>query len=387
MVSLINLHTIRAYMLRKRYINSILNPVIGFFPFMLYAILHAVMDKEQSALLLSLASCIVGELIFNIFLKTRILGISFIICGLAILLTTFIWMIGQNYIIYTNFYIIICEIFIVFFCKSISICKKYITFYTLKKKNLKQRPFLNRVYFAISIIQPIFIIHLLCALSCRFLFYPDNQFYDTINLIIYSIFPAFNVVFTLIIYESVRIKAFEPRFKKEEWLPIVSDKGEVTGKIAKSVSINMKNRYMHPVVRVALICKQQIYLQKREHDDSFNPDKFDYPFEKFVLFNHQINIAVNNSIAQVMNCDPQDFEFSFLLKYVFNNENTKRLIFLFVLEIDSEDLLPNNHKLNGKFWSIKQIEDSFSDNIFCDCFELEYEYVKNKVLLKDRNAG
>lgn len=374
-------------MLRKRYIEYILNPVLGFFPFMLYAILHIVLEQEQLALFSTLAICILGELCFHLFLKTRLLGLTFIISGLAISLTTVIWITIQNYIINHNFYIIICEAFIVTICRLMLISKKYISLHVLKKRNIRQRVFLDNAYFAISIIQPILIIHLFCVLISLFFIYPDSKFYNTVCLILYSITPILIVILTHIIYELFRINAFESRLKKEEWLPIVSDKGEVTGKIAKSVSMNMKNRFMHPVVRIVLVNGQHIYLQKRDSDNSFNPDKFDYPFEKFVLFNHQINIAVKNSISNILNCDSEDFKFNFLLKYVFDNENTKRLIFLFVIEIDSEDSLPKNSKLNGKFWSIKQIEDSFSDDIFSDCFELEYEYVKNKVLLKDNNIG
>lgn len=65
---------------------------------------------------------------------------------------------------------------------------------------------------------------------------------------------------------------------------------------------------------------------------------------------------------------------------MFENEDTKRLIFLFVIEVESEDLIRRTSKMTGKFWSIKQIEEGFQDEVFAENFELEFEYMKNMVL-------
>ena len=44
-------------------------------------------------------------------------------------------------------------------------------------------------------------------------------------------------------------------------------------------------------------------------------------------------------------------------------------------------------KLNlegGKLWSATQIEDNIGTGIFSECFELEFEYLKNTLLLAQR---
>lgn len=136
---------------------------------------------------------------------------------------------------------------------------------------------------------------------------------------------------------------------------------------------------MHPVVRVALIHKGDVYLQKRSETDTLDPGSYDHPFEKYMLFNHEINIAVRNSISRALNM--QELPFNFLIKYVYENEETKRLIFLFIARIETEEQLKSISLLNGKFWTAKQIEESFSDEkVFSECFQLEYEYLKNVVI-------
>ncbi len=75
-----------------------------------------------------------------------------------------------------------------------------------------------------------------------------------------------------------------------------------------------------------------------------------------------------------------DISINFLLKYVFENDNTRRLIFLFVANLEDEFKIRREGNMKGKFWTIKQLEDGFVDEIFSECFELEFEYLKNMVL-------
>jgi hypothetical protein len=181
------------------------------------------------------------------------------------------------------------------------------------------------------------------------------------------------------VYQVYKISMLASKLRKEEWIPIVTEKGEVTGKIAKSISFNMKNRFLHPVVRVALVSGPKVYLQKRPAGDILNPEKLDYPFEKYMLFDHEIDLAARNSIRRMIG-DRPDIPVRFVLKYVFDNEQTKRLNFLFVACVKEEDIKKSN-SMTGKFWTVKQIEEYFADEIFGECFELEFEYLKNMILI------
>lgn len=187
---------------------------------------------------------------------------------------------------------------------------------------------------------------------------------------------------TIYVLESIRLKILDKKLIEEEWLPVVTEQGNVTGKVAKSVTKDLKNKFMHPVVRVALIYKGCIYLKNRGQGRLLNPGMLDYPFEKYMHFNHEIDEAVHNSIRK--ECGSDDLPLRFLLKYIFENDTTKRLIFLFVSEIEDDNIFNQLHLSDGKLWTEAQIEDNLGANIFSECFELEFEYLKNTTLLAYR---
>lgn len=136
---------------------------------------------------------------------------------------------------------------------------------------------------------------------------------------------------------------------------------------------------MHPVVRVALINNGKIYLKKRDATRLLNPGALDYPFEKYMQYNHDIDEAVHNAVRKEIGIE--EIPLRFLLKYIFENNDTKRLVFLYVSIIDDDEKFGKLHLRDGKLWTAIQIEDNMGSNIFSECFELEFDYLKNTVLL------
>lgn len=218
--------------------------------------------------------------------------------------------------------------------------------------------------------------HLLLILL-YYVFYSTNTSFISASSITISM-PI--ILLIIILMEVFRLKVFDKKLNKEEWLPVVTESGDVTGKVAKSVTKEMKNKFMHPVVRVALINNGKIYLKKRDATRLLNPGMLDYPFEKYMEYNHDIDEAVRNAVRKEIGIE--NIPLRFLLKYTFENESTKRLIFLYVSIIDDDEKLNKLHLHDGKLWTKKQIEDNHDAHIFSECFELEFEYLKNTVLLK-----
>lgn len=190
------------------------------------------------------------------------------------------------------------------------------------------------------------------------------------------------IIASIIIGECIRLYILNKKLYKEEWLPVVTEKGDVMGRIAKSVTKEMKNRFLHPVVRIALIHKGKIYLKTRDESRLLNPGLLDYPFEKYMQYNHDIDEAVHNSIRK--ECAYDNIPLRFLLKYIFENSVTKRLIYLYVSVIDDEETFNKLHLHGGKLWTEAQIEDNVGQGVFSEAFELEFEYLKNTVLMINR---
>lgn len=197
------------------------------------------------------------------------------------------------------------------------------------------------------------------------------------------------ILIIIIVSESIRLNILDKKLYGEEWLPVVTEQGNVTGRVAKSVTQDLKNKFMHPVVRVALIYKGRIYLKARAQTRLLDPGLLDYPFEKYMQFDDNIDEAVHETIRR--ECGSGNIPLRFLLKYIFENEHTKRLIFLYVSDIEDEALFNGLRLSDGKLWTEAQIDDNMGVHIFSECFELEFEYLKNTVLmvrnLKQKNAA
>lgn len=359
----------------KKYIS---NPVIGLSPFILYIVLHAVRMREEYALIIAVLAAIVGEVLVRLFYRTRGFSVSFYISGIALLITLVAWILTNEYVEKIHTYIVVCEIMIITLFMLLRVSKTYVATVFFRKKNSFQKALLSEYYTSVALIQYLLTIHIFCIILYRQLVF--NNHIEVWEMLVFCVTPVV-ILLTIGIYQAVKVSKLTSKLKKEEWLPIVTEKGEVTGKIARCVSMNMKNRFLHPIVRVALVSKSKVYLQERPKDDILSPGKLDYPFEKYMLFNHEINLAARNSIKQMIG-DNINVSLRFILKYVFENDDTKRLIFLFVAEVEDENMVKREGRMDGKFWTVKQMEEGFSDEIFSECFELEFEYLKNMVLMK-----
>lgn len=359
----------------KKYL---INPSFGLLASILYITLFNVTGNVAYALVIAIIFSGISDLVLRYYARASICGLLFVLNFTALSITLIAWFLLRKVGTTNLFYIVFYEI--VFFCLIVAsrVFKTYLNLYFGKKRqSTVQKAFMAEYFEAAKFAQYAITFHLFIVILYRYV-YENINVWETLDTFFYYIIP---VIFAsiIIIYEEIKIRNIVKRLHREEWLPIVNETGEVTGRIARSVSEKMGNRFLHPVVRIALVYEGEIYLQPRSHNDSLSPDSYDHPFEKYMLFNHEINIAARNSITRMLNM--QELPFNFLLKYVFENENTKRLIFLFVSRVQNEEQLESIKTLNGKFWTMKQIEDSFNDKgVFSECFQLEYEYLKNTVL-------
>ncbi len=361
------------------------NPVVGLLPFVVYIIGYWLFDSPILNISIALVFAVIGELLVRFFLKSRIFSTTFHISIIALLLTLALCFATSRLNLDATTYLLICEIIIVSLFMLLRVSKTYINLHFFRQKTLAEKALLNDFYQTATVIQYLFVAHLFILLIDRQLRLVCVEYNPSVNIFFVAI--PLTIMVGVVVAQIFNIRRLSLKLRKEEWLPIVTEEGVVNGRIAKSISMTMKNRFLHPIVRVALTSNGKVFLQERKLDNILNPGKFDYPFEKYMLFSHEINLAARNSIRSMMG-DTADVSLRFLLKYVFENDDTKRLIFLFVAEVKDENSITRSDKITGKFWSIKQIEEGFVDEVFSECFELEFEYLKNMVLLSpDASSG
>lgn len=353
----------------KKYLYS---PINGLTPLALYSILQALILQQIYAIGISLFFSILMSILSSKLLKRNPYSLILYISAVSLLLTLILHKLTINHTNNSIIYFMFCELWIIIFILALKIGKHYIL-----TRKLFNETYLHELFHFSTLILYLLSGHLLFAL-----FYiqmkPELLIIELPDFVVFNI-PVLFIIVILKIYELSKIK-----LESKELLPIVSDKGEVTGKIAKSISLKMKKKNLHPIVRVALICDNRIYLQERDANDILNPKKLDYPFEKYMLFGHESNLSAHNSIIRVMG-NNQDVSPKFLMKYIFENNNVKRLVFLFTLNIENDSCVKEQEKMNGRFWTISEIQKNRVNNIFGECFELEFEYLKNILSTENKN--
>ena len=347
------------------------NPAFGLIPLFVFSIIVGFADSWVStgiALVLSLLGYVAVRK------QSRLIyGISIVAFTISLLLsfTLFARLPAVNRFV-------VVEIIFVLVLITIRLSRSKIVSYVAKTGNLLLKNYLKESFRVAFQTQYGLSIHLLLVLLLYFLSgMEERPVQSPFITAVCQIMLA-----TIMLMEGGRLFILRRRLVGEEWLPVVTERGEVTGRVAKSITKDMKNRFMHPVVRVALIYGESIYLQERDPARLLNPGMLDYPFEKYMQYNEAIDETVRHSIAQ--ECGSNAVPLQFLLKYTFENETTKRLIFLYVSDITDEALYNSLHLKGGKLWTEAQIEDNMDNRLFSECFELEFEYLKNTILLAHR---
>lgn len=355
------------------------NPMIAMLPAIIYILLQISSVPVPYALGIGLFVAIFIEFLLRRTFQSKIHSLPYYMIEVVFALMILLWIIGHKWIENDYAYFIIGEVGMILQLMALRVGRRFINARFFKERSFLAKALLNDYFTTLVMFKYALIVHVLLLLLYQEIVGDYGS--DFVNYIVHVAIPVTFILFFLV-YQFLRTRHLIAKLRKEEWIPIINEVGEVKGKIARAVSRKFKNKYMHPVVRVALVCNNKLYLQERDADYIVDPRKLDHPFEKYILFKHEIEEAVQNILRMKLGYLP-DREPKFICKYTFKNELTNRLIFLFAAEVDDECQIIKTDKMKGKFWTIKQIEEDFGNQIFSECFELEYEYLKHVVLLED----
>ncbi|MDH8701181.1 hypothetical protein M2138_000520 [Dysgonomonadaceae bacterium PH5-43] len=207
----------------------------------------------------------------------------------------------------------------------------------------------------------------------------------TADFIIYHliilIFIVIHVAYELINWHIVR-----KEMEKEEWLPIIDETGSVHGRVALSVSRESGDKYMHPIIRIALINKGRLYLRERNNSFPISESHYiDYPFERYLRFGESLDEGVRQTF--INNGADADLPYRFVFRYVDKTIETNRLVYLYACTINDDKLLSKLQIQRGKWWTEKQINDSIGMDFFSPSFEKEYEFLDATILTAERLMG
>ena len=171
-----------------------------------------------------------------------------------------------------------------------------------------------------------------------------------------------------ILFNQFGILYFNQVMEHTAFVPIVNTKGDVIGRSLAVDAINKKNEYINPVVRIAVSHNGMLYLRPRPQRCILDRGKTDIPMECYLLYGETLEQGIVRLVRQAFPQAPiQDLQFNIM--YHFENKVTNRLIYLFILDVEDDNLLRDKQVKDGKLWTFQQIEHNLGKNFFSCCFE------------------
>lgn len=162
-------------------------------------------------------------------------------------------------------------------------------------------------------------------------------------------------------------------YNKEEWLPLVNEKGEVTGKAPRSVC-HSGSRLLHPVVHLQIInAKNEIFLQKRSMKKDLLPGMWDTAVGGHIGVNEKLEDALKRETFEELGIT--EFEARFNGSYLWESPREKELVFSFFCTRYNRININNDEVDEGRFWPIAEIEAHLDKNIFTPNFIHEYRQI------------
>lgn len=199
------------------------------------------------------------------------------------------------------------------------------------------------------------------------------------QILMYRILPPVFLALDILLNQIV-INFANRVIKKEEMIPIVNKQGDVIGRRLKVEAHSYKNAFMNPIIRIAFICNGMLLLCSRKSTCVTEKCKVDIPLEGYLQYGEKPEECVNRLMAEAF---PEGTSIvpRFSIKHHFKNDETNRLVYLYIAYVDDESLLANFPCPNSKLWTFHQIEENIGKNFFSRCFEREYEHLKESTLI------
>lgn len=162
----------------------------------------------------------------------------------------------------------------------------------------------------------------------------------------------------------------------KEMFPIVDEEGNITGAATRGECHN-GSKLLHPVVHLHVFNgKGELFLQKRPEWKDIQPGKWDTSVGGHVDLGENVETALEREAREelgITNFTPQR-----LKHYVFESEREKELVFSYKTVYDGP-VLPSEELEEGRFWSMKEIQESIGKGVFTPNFEREFQQVLDMI--------
>ncbi len=182
----------------------------------------------------------------------------------------------------------------------------------------------------------------------------------------------FYILFGLVfIYELYRQKKTVKKLAAEEQLPLVDEKGRVTGKAPRSMCHDGQ-KLLHPVVHLHVINKNNaVYLQKRPMNKLIQPGKWDTAVGGHISYGEDVKTALRREAWEEIGLD--NFSARLVKEYIWESEVERELVYVFITHDYQSIHLHSPEVEEGRFWTVNQIRKNLGQGVFTPNFEHEFQ--------------
>jgi len=171
-----------------------------------------------------------------------------------------------------------------------------------------------------------------------------------------------------------------------EWFPVVDEEGNEISVAPRSVCHDGKSMLLHPVVHFHLFNKSgELFLQKRAMTKDLLPGKWDTSVGGHISPGEDAETALHRETAEEL--DLRSFKFSFLTRYIWQSSTERELVYSYSGFSDELPEINREEIDEGRFWSVKEIQDNLGKDIFTPNFEYEFKmlYAISSDIIKNQN--
>jgi len=360
--------------LRKQIKESFFNPILHFLPLLLFLVLDEFYGMDTAWKIAFPVVLLLVFYVFYVFNKIFMwhLIFTFIFMSVGLIASFVVFLPLPSFLQHSVDKIIIFAfiVFLLFFRKQI---QKKVT--AIIPKLIPMSNNFNELY---RVIWSLFFV-LLIFITANLLLQLSDYSQDALSLEIIKYCFAGTIIF-MVIFEIVRVEMIRGKLVQEEWWPIVSEQGKIIGSIQYLTSLHDEKKYLHPIVRVHLIDKSMIFLQKRAPDDLIFPGLWDTAISNHVRMGETIEQCTERTAEEHYGL--KDFKYMYLSNYMHETLNEQHYAFMFV-SCQREEVNPNLTFIeNTKWWTLNQIEENLEKGIFTENFRTEFDLLKRSGLLE-----